>query len=432
MMWYSTADPGHRVTFRQAVLQGLAPGQGLYMPETVPLLPDTFFRTAPERSFPEIAFDIAQAFLRHDLDADVVRHMIDQTLTFDTPLVAIEPGVYALELFHGPTQAFKDVGARFMAQLLSHYATDINREIMVLVATSGDTGGAVANGFFQVPGVRVIVLYPSGKVSDLQEKQFTTLGHNITAIEVDGTFDDCQQLVKSAFSDPDLTQKFFLTSANSINVGRLLPQIFYYVYAWSRAPKHQPVVFSVPSGNFGNLMAGLLAQKMGLPHVRFIAATNANDVVPAYLRSGSFQPRPSVPTISNAMDVGNPSNFQRILELCGHDLALIRSLTQGFAFTDDETATAMRDVYQQTHYLMDPHGAVAYLGLKHNRQHHETGIFLETAHPAKFKEVVESVLAITLPLPAALHRLIGRTKKSLTSAANLEMVKSCLQSRNAM
>lgn len=427
MMWYSTADPGHRVSFRTAVLQGLAPGEGLYMPETVPLLSDTFFRTAPERSFRELAFDIAQAFLRHDLDADVVRHMIDQTLTFDTPLVAIEPGVYALELFHGPTLAFKDVGARFMAQLLAHYARQIPQQIVVLVATSGDTGGAVANGFFQVPGVRVIVLYPSGKVSSLQEKQFTTLGHNITAIEVAGTFDDCQRLVKSAFSDPDLTENFFLTSANSINVGRLLPQIFYYVYAWSRAPKNQPVVFSVPSGNYGNLMAGLLAQKMGLPHVRFIAATNANEVVPAYLRCGSFQPRPSVPTISNAMDVGNPSNFQRILDLYGHDHQQIKSRVTGCAFSDDETAAAMREVYQRTHYALDPHGAVAYLGLKHNRQHPETGIFLETAHPAKFKATVDAILSVNLTLPAALHRFAFREKNSLTSSVDLAAVKRCLR-----
>ncbi|MFO0398004.1 MAG: threonine synthase [bacterium] len=427
MMWYSTADPGHRVSFREAVLQGLAPGQGLYMPATVPLLSDTFFRTAPGRSFPDIAFDIAQAFLRHDLDADVLRHMIDQTLTFDTPLVEIEPGVYALELFHGPTLAFKDVGARFMAQLLAHYAQQIRQQIVVLVATSGDTGGAVANGFFQVPGVRVVVLYPSGKVSELQEKQFTTLGHNITAIEVAGTFDDCQRLVKSAFSDPDLTKNFFLTSANSINVGRLLPQIFYYVYAWSRAPKNVPVVFSVPSGNFGNLMAGLLAQLMGLAQVRFIAATNANAVVPAYLSSGQFQPRPSVPTISNAMDVGNPSNFTRILDLYGHNHPKIQSLITGITCTDDETAAAMRDVYQRTDYLLDPHGAVAYLGLTRYRQPHETGIFLETAHPAKFKSVVDAVLSKHTTLPEALHRFALREKKSITSPVDLRAVKRCLR-----
>ncbi len=423
MMWYSTSDPQHRVSFREAVLKGLAPAQGLYMPERIPQLPATFFERAPALTFQEQAFEIAHAFLREDVAQPLLRTMVERTLTFDAPLVAIEPNVFALELFHGPTLAFKDVGARFMAQLLGHYAQEIKQEIVVLVATSGDTGGAVANGFYQVPGVRVVVLYPSKKVSELQEKQFTTLGHNVAAIEVEGTFDDCQRLVKAAFADPDLTEKFFLTSANSINVGRLLPQVFYYVYAWSRAPRNTSIVFSVPSGNFGNVMAGLLAQQMGLPDVRFIAATNVNDVVPAYLQSGSFEPRPSTATISNAMDVGNPSNFTRILELFGHDHQKIKSVITGCAFTDAETANAMRLIFQQRNYMLDPHGAVAYLGLKQHRHNHETGIFLETAHPAKFKEVVEHVLQTNVKIPDALQAYQNKNKKSINAAPDFEDVK---------
>lgn len=423
MMWYSTSDQRHRVSFRDAILQGLAPAQGLYMPERIPQLPITFFERAPQLTFQEQAFEIASAFLNEDLTRSHLQTMVETTLTFDAPLVAIEPDVFALELFHGPTLAFKDVGARFMAQLLGHYAQEINQEIVVLVATSGDTGGAVANGFYRVPGVRVVVLYPSKKVSALQERQFTTLGHNITALEVDGTFDDCQRLVKTAFSDRELKEKFFLTSANSINVGRLLPQIFYYVYAWSRAPRNKPIVFSVPSGNFGNVMAGLLAQQMGLPDVRFIAATNVNDVVPAYLQSGSFEPRPSTATISNAMDVGNPSNFARIVELFGRDHQKIKSVITGCAFTDAETADAMRGVLQKQNYILDPHGAVAYLGLKRNQKEGETGIFLETAHPAKFKEVVDDILQTKVSIPEALQSFQNKTKRSVISAAEFTQIK---------
>jgi threonine synthase len=426
MMWYSTVDPSHRVSFQTAVLEGLAPQQGLYMPEVVPQLPAAFFENAAALSFQEQAFEIANAFLADDLPATTLREMVAHTLTFDAPLVPIEPDVFALELFHGPTLAFKDVGARFMAQLLGHYSRQIRKDIVVLVATSGDTGGAVANGFYQIPGVRVVVLYPSGQVSALQEKQFTTLGHNITALEIDGTFDDCQRLVKAAFSELDLTQQFFLTSANSINVGRLLPQIFYYVCAWSRAPKDRPVVFAVPSGNFGNLMAGLLAQQMGLPNVRFIAATNVNDVVPGYLQSGVFTPRPSLSTISNAMDVGNPSNFARILNLFGGSYQKIKSHVTGFAFTDAETCSIMQEVFQTKNYCLDPHGAVGYLGLKSGLQENEVGIFLETAHPAKFKETVELVLSTKIKLPVELQTLLNKEKKSVKCEASLGALKNTL------
>jgi threonine synthase len=425
-MWYSTANRAHRVSFRTAVLQGLAPEQGLYMPEVVPMLPASFFAQAAELSFQEQAFEIARAFLADDIPDGTLRAIVEKTLTFDVPLVPLEPNVLALELFHGPTLAFKDVGARFMSQLLGHYSQEIEKEIVVVVATSGDTGGAVANGFYRVPGVRVVVLYPAGKVSELQEKQFTTLGHNITALEVDGTFDDCQRLVKAAFSDRELTDRYFLTSANSINVGRLLPQIFYYVYAWSRAPKNRPVVFSVPSGNFGNLMAGLFAQRMGLPNVRFIAATNKNDVVPSYLQRGIFEPRSSVTTISNAMDVGNPSNFIRILDLFDHDYERLKQHVTGFAFSDAETEAAMKQVYQTKKYCLDPHGAVGYLGLKSGLRENEVGIVLETAHPAKFLEVVEHVLEINLPLPDALQHFAGRQKTSVACGAELASVKQAI------
>lgn len=425
MEWYSTANPNHRVSFREAVLQGLAPEQGLYMPASVPKLPAAFFETAASLSFQEISVLVASAFLDQDLPPPVLRAIVDGTLTFDVPLVPVEENIFALELFHGPTLAFKDVGARFMSQLLGFYAAGMNRRIAVLVATSGDTGGAVASGFCDVPGVQVVVLYPSGKVSELQEKQFTA-GGNITALEIDGTFDDCQRLVKAAFSDTGLTARFFLTSANSINVGRLLPQIFYFVYAWSRAPRHQPIVFSVPSGNFGNLVAGLFAQRMGLPQVRFIAATNQNNIVPAYLHDGAFRPRTSQATISSAMDVGNPSNFARILDLFSHQHAAVAQAITGFSFSDEETAQAMRALRARTGYCLDPHGAVGYLGLQAGQKQSETGIFLETAHPAKFNRVVEEILQQPVPMPPALAALANREKKSVFCKPAYSEVKQAL------
>src|SRR5690606_26189611 len=330
---------------------------------------------------------------------------ISHALPFDAPVVSIEDNVYALELFHGPTFAFKDFGARFMAGLLGHFAQQEGREVVILVATSGDTGSAVANGFLRVPGTRVVVLYPRGKVSEIQEKQFTTLGHNITALEVDGTFDDCQRLVKEAFVDPDLTRSLFLTSANSINVARLIPQSFYYIHAYAQL-RHLdlPIVFAVPSGNFGNLTAGLLAMKMGLPVAKFVACTNVNDVVPEYLESGMFNPRPSIQTISNAMDGANHSNFARMLDLYNHDREAMAADLYGCSFTDEETRDAMRDVYARTGYVLDPHGAVGYLGIRSYLCQYgpAAGVFLETAHPGKFRDVVEETLDRSIELPEGL------------------------------
>ena len=396
MKFYSTNNPDLKVDLKQAVTQGLAPDNGLYMPERIPVLPKNFFDTIAKKSFQEIAFEVADNLLGEDIPKAELKRIVEHTIQFDAPLVELEKNIYALELFHGPTLAFKDFGARFMSQLLGYFAKQQQKEIIILVATSGDTGSAVANGFLGVAGTRVVVLYPSGKVSEIQEKQFTTLGKNVTALEVDGTFDDCQHLVKQAFLDHDLKQKYFLTSANSINIARLIPQSFYYFYAYSRLPdRTNPVIFSVPSGNFGNLTGGLLAKRMGLPIHKFVASTNINDVVPQYLSSKSFNPRPSKQTISNAMDVGNPSNFVRMLDLFQGDFESLSNEIVGYAFTDAETQTAMREVFSRNKYVMDPHGAVAYLGLKKflkSRKTDAIGIFLETAHPAKFKEVVDETL----------------------------------------
>src|SRR5260221_512451 len=319
MKFYSTNNQKNLVGLSEAVINGLAPDNGLYMPEQIPVFPRDYFETLSKKTFQEIAFDIAKAFVGEDLSAEQLKKIIEHAITFDAPLVEVEKNIFALELFYGPTLAFKDFGARFMSQVLGLFAQQQNREIIILVATSGDTGSAVANGFLGMPGTKVIVLYPSGKVSEIQEKQFTTLGKNITAVEVSGTFDDCQRLVKQDFVDVELKEKFFLTSANSINIARLIPQTFYYFYAWSRLPKKDNVVFSLPSGNFGNLTAGLIAKKMGLPIYHFIASTNVNDIVPHYLTTNKFLPKPSASTISNAMDVGNPSNFARMLNLFHHD-----------------------------------------------------------------------------------------------------------------
>lgn len=414
MNYYSTNNKNHQVSLKAAVLKGLAPDKGLYMPESIPVLPKTFFDSLSEKSFQQIAFDVAQAIIQNDVPADELKRIIDHTLTFDAPLVEIEKNIFSLELFHGPTLAFKDFGARFMSQLLGYFAREEKREIVILVATSGDTGSAVANGFLGVPGTKVVVLYPSGKVSDIQEKQFTTLGQNITALEVDGSFDDCQRLVKQAFLDEELNQKFFLTSANSINIARLIPQSFYYFYAWSRLTDKNNVVFSVPSGNFGNLTAGLIAKRMGLPVQHFVAATNRNAVVPEYLQTGIFNARPSQSTISNAMDVGNPSNFARMMELYPNDLTTIKSDITGYAFSDEETKQVMQEVYKNSNYILDPHGAVGYLGLKKylSENNDATGVFLETAHPAKFLGVVENVLNQKITVPEKLQVFQHKQKTS--------------------
>ncbi len=430
MKFFSTNNRTSFTSLREAVLQGLAPDNGLYMPAEVPRLSDDFFAGIHEKNFRQIALEVAHQFTREDIPSDELTRIIDHTLQFDAPLLPLNDRISALELFHGPTMAFKDFGARFMSQLLGFFSRQIKREIVILVATSGDTGSAVANGFLGVDGVRVVVLYPSGKVSDIQEKQFTTLGRNITALEVEGTFDDCQRLVKQAFLDPAMRDTFFLTSANSINIARLIPQSFYYFYAYAqRTHRDEPVVFSVPSGNFGNLTGGLLAARMGLPVSRFIAATNVNDVVPVYLKTGTMTPRASKQTISNAMDVGNPSNFARLMDLFGHDHDAVTHVLSGYAFTDAETAAAMRRVAEAHQYILDPHGAVGYLGLeKYLETHPEVvnGIFLETAHPAKFGDVVEKAIGRPIPLPPALEKFVHGRKQTTVISSEYDAFKRAL------
>ncbi|MEQ1585687.1 MAG: threonine synthase [Cyclobacteriaceae bacterium] len=429
MKYYSTNNKSLQVSLRDAVIQGLAPDNGLYMPEHIPTLPNSFFESLPGLSLKDIAFEVAKNLMGNDLPESELNKIIEHTVQFDAPLVQIEAGVYTQELFHGPTLAFKDFGARFLSGLLGHFAKQQSKEITILVATSGDTGSAVANAFLRVPGTRVVVLYPSGKVSEIQEKQFTTLSENITALEVAGTFDDCQRLVKQAFLDRELKQELFLTSANSINIARLIPQSFYYFYAYAQVSKKgKPLVISVPSGNFGNVTAGLIAQKMGLPVHTFIAATNSNDVFPEYLRTKVFRPRESSQTISNAMDVGNPSNFPRMMELYNNDFAKISQDVTGYSFNDDDTRKAMRVVYSNTRYIMDPHGAIGYLGLKEFLKSNSeyTGIFLETAHPAKFKEVVEETIKHSVELPERLKEFMAGEKKSIRISSNFLEFKSLL------
>jgi len=430
MKFYSTNNPDLKVDLRQAVSQGLAPDNGLYMPAQIPLLPKEFFQTIHQKSIQEIAITVAHNLIGDDIPQAELKRIVDHAIQFDVPVVNIEPDIYALELFHGPTLAFKDFGARFMSQLLGYFARQQDQEIVILVATSGDTGSAVANGFLGVPGTRVVVLYPSGKVSEIQEKQFTTLGQNITALEVSGTFDDCQRLVKQAFLNEPLRKKLFLTSANSINIARLFPQSFYYFYAYAQLKSHhKPLVFSIPSGNFGNITAGLLAKRMGLPIHKFIAATNINDVVPEYLQTGSFNPRLSRQTISNAMDVGNPSNFVRMLDLFAGDFDALSKEISGYAFTDEETSMAMRHVYSKDKYVLDPHGAIGYLGLKkylEETYENVTGIFLETAHPAKFKEVVERTLNRSIEIPPALKKFLQQEKKTVKTTTDFNAFRDFL------
>ena len=428
MKFYSTNNPNHQVTLREAVLRGLAPDNGLYMPLHIPELPKKLFKALPELSFQEMSLLVANNLLGDDLPESQLSKIVEHTIQFNAPLVPLGENVFSLELFHGPTLAFKDFGARFLAGLLGYFAEQQSREVTILVATSGDTGSAVANGFLNVPGTRVVVLYPKGKVSEIQEKQFTTLGSNITAVEVDGTFDDCQRIVKQAFLDKALQEKLFLTSANSINIARLIPQSFYYFYGWSRLRTNTPVVFSVPSGNFGNLTAGLFAKRMGLPIHHFVASTNINDVVPSYLQSGLFEPRSSNATMSNAMDVGNPSNFARMLDLFGHSHEQMKNEISGYRFSDEETKVAMRDVYKNQKYILDPHGAVGYLGLKSylKENPHTAGVFLETAHPAKFKDTVEATLSTSTKIPNGLAKFLDREKKTIEIKSDFSELKQAL------
>ena len=431
MQFYSTNNRTLRVGLREAVMHGLAPDNGLYMPVNLPALSDSFFAALSQKSFQEVSFEVANSLLGADLPSAVLKNMIDHAIQFDAPLVKLEASISALELFHGPTLAFKDFGARFLSGLVGYFAAQQDKAITILVATSGDTGSAVANGFLNVPGTKVIVLYPAGKVSEIQEKQFTTLGGNITALEVEGTFDDCQRLVKEAFLDTELNQKHTLTSANSINIARLIPQTFYYFYAFGQV-KHpaKPVVFSIPSGNYGNLTAGLLAKRMGLPITKMIASTNINAIVPEYFKTQVFTPRASQQTISNAMDVGNPSNFARMLDLYDHHFERLANDVEGYSFSDEETRTAMRQVFRDKNYRMDPHGAIGYLGLKKYMKSHSgtQGIFLETAHPGKFRDVVEETLGQSIELPEALVEFSKKEKKSLTIGMEYHEFRDILKS----
>lgn len=392
MRYYSTNNKSLTADFKEATIKGQPEDKGLYFPERIPRFSDSFINNIDQYTKEEIAYEVIKPYTGGTIPDDRLKQIISETLEFHFPLVQINEKISSLELFHGPTLAFKDVGARFMSRCLSWFLSDAKKEVTVLVATSGDTGGAVASGFYKVPGVKVVILYPSGKVSDIQEKQLTTLGNNITALEIDGVFDDCQRMVKEAFADKELNNVRFLTSANSINVARWLPQQFYYLFAWQQwKNKSNPPVFSVPSGNFGNICAGLLAYTSGLPVKHFIAACNANDVFPDYLNNGEYKPKASVATLSNAMDVGNPSNFIRIMELFQHQLKSIKTIMSAYSITDAETINTIQEVYRKHNYLMDPHGAVAYKALENYLTEHLSveGIILETAHPIKFQNIVK-------------------------------------------
>ena len=429
MRLYSTKNKTKFVSLQEAVFKGLPEDNGLFMPEVMPQLSENFIKNLKDYSFQEIGFEIFKTLFQKDIpDADL-KNIIDNAITFPAPIVQLDEEKYILELFHGPSLAFKDFGARFMAQLMSYFNRGNEEELVILVATSGDTGGAVASGFYKTPGIQVVILYPSGKVSDLQEKQLTTLGHNITALEVDGTFDDCQALVKKAFLDAELTKKIRLSSANSINIARLIPQSFYYFEAFKQLNDYtNDVVFCIPSGNFGNLTAGLFAKKMGLPVSKFIAATNLNDVVPTYLNTGNYEPRPSVATLSNAMDVGNPSNFARMLDIYSSTWNIMSEDIKGYGYNDEQTKEGMREVFQNYQYEIDPHGAVGYLALKEYQQKNKgtKGIILETAHPSKFLPDVENVLNKRLNIPERLAILANRKKVSIPMGTHFAPFKEFL------
>lgn len=435
MKYYSTNGLSERVSLKDAVIKGLASDKGLFMPERIPTIPAAFFKNIGGLSLLEISFTVAESLFGEDIASGILKEIVYDALNFDIPLIHIADNRYSLELYHGPTLAFKDVGARFMARILGYFNSMDNdeRPVNVLVATSGDTGSAVANGFLNVEGVRVYVLYPKGKVSQIQESQFTTLGRNITALEVDGTFDDCQALVKNAFLDEAVNSRLKLTSANSINIARFLPQMFYYFYAYAQLMKQggnpSELVFAVPSGNFGNLTAGLVAKRMGLPVKRFIAANNRNDVFYQYLQSGDFRPRPSVQTIANAMDVGNPSNFARILDLYGNSHHAIVEDISGAVYDDNQIKGILKETYSQEGYLLDPHGAIGYGALKAGLEENEIGVCLETAHPAKFKDVVESVIGKEIAIPERLRKFMEGTKRTVPMSAEYDAFRDFLMER---
>jgi len=442
MNYYSLNNPSTRVTFKEATIQGQAPDKGLYFPESIPTLPKQFFDNIGSMSREDIAYQVIRPFTGDTLPEAELRRIVAETINFDFPLVPVTANSWALELFHGPTLAFKDVGARFMSRCLGYFVRENNaaggnhRPVTVLVATSGDTGGAVASGFYDVEGVNVVILYPSGKVSSVQELQLTTLGKNISALEVDGSFDDCQQMVKDAFMDPVLKNQLFLTSANSINVARWLPQQFYYFFAWQQwtalfpGAAAAPPIISVPSGNFGNICAGLMAYRAGLPVNHFIAACNANDTIPLFLATGQYRSKLARPTLSNAMDVGNPSNFVRILEIFGKELPELKQILTAYSISDEETVATIKDLNTNHHYLPDPHGAVGYLALEKYRTNHpdSKGIFLETAHPVKFYDTVEPVIGEKIPLPPSVAPLLNKQKHSKKIAAHYEELKDFLLS----
>lgn len=430
MKYYSTNKNAPDATLEEAVVKGLAADRGLYMPAEIKKLPVSFFEGIDKLSFQEIAYRVADAFFGSDIPAETLKQIVYDTLSFDVPAVKVKDDIYSLELFHGPTLAFKDVGARFMARLLGYFIRkEGKKQVNVLVATSGDTGSAVANGFLGVEGIHVYVLYPKGKVSEIQEKQFTTLGNNITAIEVNGTFDDCQALVKSAFMDKELNEHMQLTSANSINVARFLPQAFYYFYAYAQMKKlgkADNLVICVPSGNFGNITAGLFGKYMGLPVKRFIAANNRNDIFYQYLKTGIYSPKPSVATIANAMDVGDPSNFARIYDLYGGSHEAITKEISGETYTDEQIRETVQAVYNETGYLLDPHGACGYRALAEQLQPGETGVFLETAHPAKFLQTVESIIGVEVQIPEKLQAFMKGQKESVPMEKDFASFKSYL------
>ena len=422
MRYLSTKGSVEAVGFREAVFRGLPADNGLYIPEEVPSLPARFFKALPDMDFRDIAFEVARYFVDEEIATEQLEFIVEDAFNFPVALHGLEDRQYVLELFHGPTLAFKDFGARFMARVMACFQNESSERITILVATSGDTGSAVAQGFLAVPGIDVVLLYPGGKVSAIQEKQLTTIGRNVKALEVDGTFDDCQRLVKAAFLDPVLSKKRQLSSANSINIARWLPQAFYYFYAAGRlAPGGQKLCFSVPSGNYGNLCGGLLARKMGL-NVRFMAASNANDVVPEYLNTGKFRPRSSVRTMSNAMDVGNPSNFPRMLSLYGNSYGDLKADLQGCTVSEEQTVAVLRSVFHHSDYIMCPHTAVGYAGMQEMAADHPESVVvcLATAHPAKFSEELRDVLPVQLPMPERLAEVLNRKKEAIPMTARLE------------
>jgi threonine synthase len=433
MLYYSLNHKSARVNFREATIHGQAPDKGLYFPEEIPILPNDFITDITHYSKKDIAWQVIEPYVSDSLPQMELKRIIEETIDFDFPLEKITDNIYSLELFHGPTLAFKDVGARFMSRCLGYFVKDQNQKVTVLVATSGDTGGAVANGFYNIDGIDVVILYPSGKVSDIQELQLTTLGKNVSALEVNGRFDDCQLMVKQAFADHDLKKQMFLTSANSINVARWLPQQFYYFFAyqqWKKERHNEAPVISVPSGNFGNICAGMLAHASGLPVKHFIAACNANDIIPAYLQNGKYEPKQAVATLSNAMDVGNPSNFVRVLEIFEQEFEILKGKLSSYSITDEETKNTIADVYKKHEYILDPHGAVGYLALEKYLQEHknEKGFFLETAHPVKFPAAVESVIGRKIDVPKSVSYLLDKEKESVKIEAEYQQLKDYLLS----